>query len=76
MKEREIDQAPGDVANPSRDRAPVDADARPPAETESTTHHIFLMREGGYRCSRCGAEMNDRTLDEACPAATGKRDGP
>ncbi|HEY6065599.1 MAG TPA: hypothetical protein VIY96_05555 [Thermoanaerobaculia bacterium] len=69
MKRREIDQDIEDVPNPARDRVSVDADSRPPGETESTTHHIFLMREKGFRCSRCGAEMNDRTLDEACPAA-------
>ena len=69
MKEREVDQRVEDVPQPKRDRAPVDADTRPPVETESTTRHIFLMREGTFRCSRCGAEMNDRTLDAECPSA-------
>jgi len=46
-----------------------DQDARPPSETESPTRHIFLMQDGEYRCSRCGAPMNDRALDEECPAA-------
>ena len=69
MKEREIDQEVQDVPDPSRDAVRVDPDARPPGQTESTTSHIFLMADGQYRCSRCGARMNDRTLDEECPAA-------
>jgi hypothetical protein len=69
VKEREIDQEIRDIPDPSRDRDPVDPDARPPGETESTTRHIFLMHGGAFRCSRCGAEMNDRSLDEECPAA-------
>ena len=69
MKEREIDQQIADIPDPARDREEVDVDARPPGETESTTRHIFLMRDGTYRCSRCGAVMNDRTLDQKCPAA-------
>ena len=69
MKEREVDQRVDDLPDPGRDRDPVDADARPPRQTESTTRHIFLMRDGTYRCSRCGAEMSDRTLDEDCPSA-------
>ena len=69
MKEREVDQRVDDLPEPGRDRDRVDPDARPPRQTESTTRHIFLMRDGNYRCSRCGADMNDRTLDEDCPAA-------
>jgi rubrerythrin len=69
MKEREVDQRVDDVPEPGRDRDRIDPDTRPPSETESTTRHIFLMRDGVYRCSRCGSEMNDRTLDEDCPAA-------
>ncbi|HEV8117840.1 MAG TPA: hypothetical protein VGQ32_04905 [Thermoanaerobaculia bacterium] len=72
MKEREIDQRVQDVPKSSGggDAGKIDVDARPPGATESTTRHIFLMREGAYRCSRCGAPMNDRTLDEECPVAT------
>lgn len=52
-------------------RQPVEADSRPPEQTESTTHHIFVMRDSQYRCSRCGTEMNDRSLDEPCPKSVG-----
>ena len=69
MKEREVDQKVRDVPDPVRDRGRADADTRPPRQTESTTRHIFLMEEGEYRCSLCGAPMNDRTLDKNCPAA-------
>jgi hypothetical protein len=71
MKSREVEERervlpPGD---PEDSRAPMPPDGRPPEQTESTTKHIFVVTGGEYRCSRCGAEMNDRTLDETCPKA-------
>jgi hypothetical protein len=67
VKEREIDERIDDV--PRQDRPVVETDSRPPEQTESTSKHIFVMRGDRYRCSRCGADMNDRTLDEECPEA-------
>jgi rubrerythrin len=66
VKEKEIDERIDDVPDP--DRFPVETDSRPPEQTESTSKHIFVMRGNRYRCARCGADMNDRTLDEMCPA--------
>jgi len=59
---------PGRAAD--ADRLPVAADSRPPEQTGSSTGHVFLMKEGEYRCSRCGAPSNDRTSNEECPAAS------
>ncbi|MEO8189685.1 MAG: hypothetical protein ABI682_05035 [Acidobacteriota bacterium] len=64
MKQDEIGASDPDTAEP----LPVAQDSRPPEQLESTTRHIFLMKDGEYRCSRCGATMNDRSLDEECRA--------
>ncbi|MDQ2870339.1 MAG: hypothetical protein M3S32_06330 [Acidobacteriota bacterium] len=64
MKRKEVEQREPDTSNP----LPVAQDSRPPEQVESTTRHIFVMKDSYYRCTRCGAEMNDRSLDEVCPA--------
>lgn len=58
----------GDVPR-ADERPPVAPDSRPSEQTESGTRHIFLVQDGEYRCSRCGAPQNDRTLTEECPGA-------
>ena len=71
MKSREVEQRepvlpPGE---PPGSRAPMPPDGRPPEAMESTTKHVFVLRDDRYRCSRCGAAMSDETLDETCPRA-------
>ncbi|MCA1582105.1 MAG: hypothetical protein LC796_12100 [Acidobacteria bacterium] len=66
MKQKEVEQRQPDTSSPP----PVAPDSRPPEQLESTTRHIFLVKDGEYRCTRCGAEMNDRALDEDCPGGS------
>ncbi len=63
MKRKEVEQRQADTSNPPS----VAQDSRPPEQLESTTRHIFLVKDGHYRCTRCGAAMSDRSLDEECP---------
>ncbi len=62
MKQNEIEQRSSETGEP----LPVAQDSRPPEQVESTTRHIFLMQDGEYQCSRCGASMNDRSVNEEC----------
>ena len=50
-------------------RPAPERDGRPAGATESSSQHVFVVRDGEYACVRCGRRMTPEALEETCPQA-------